>query len=110
MSTAGLGFMVGRNMFAASSLRVDAAMTTTLLTEAQSVQLSEREISGTESDVRVGALARCLVGSSPLRLAVTFDADVSPARAGREIRAADALAPLPSWSLGLGLGVTWLEP
>lgn len=110
MSTAGLGFMIGRNVFAASSLSVDAAIATTLLTEAQSVQLSEREVSGSESDVRVGALVRCLLGSSPFRPALVLDADVSPARAGREIRAAEALAPLPSWSLGLGLGLTWLEP
>ena len=110
MSTAGLGFMLGRGMFASPSLLFDAAVTTTLLSEAQSVQLSEREVSSTAGDVRVGALARCLFGSAPLRLTVTLDGDVSPARAGRSIRAADALPPLPSWSLGLGLGLSWLEP
>ncbi len=110
MSTSGVGFLVGRNVTSSSSVLFDTAVTTTLLSEAQSVQPAEQEVSGTEGDVRVGLLARCLFGSAPLHLAVTLDGDVSPARAGREIRAADALVPLPSWSLGLGLGLTWLEP
>jgi hypothetical protein len=110
MSTVGLGFMLGREVVGSRSLLLDTAVTTTLLSEAQSVQLSEREVSGSEGDVRVGALARCLLGSGPLRPTFTLAAEISPARAGRSIRAADALAPLPSWSVGLGLGLSWLEP
>lgn len=74
------------------------------------MQLSEREVTATEGDVRVGALLRALLGTGQVRLLVSIDAELSPVRVGREIRSAPELAPLPSWSLGAGVGVSWQEP
>ena len=110
LRTSGLAFLLGRSFQPHPGVLLDGAGTATLLSEAQSVQLSEREVSATEGDVRVGALARCLLGTGVMRWMLSVDAELSPLRVGRQVRSTPELPPRPSWSLGFGMGLAWQEP
>lgn len=116
METLGAGLSVARR-FRPSYGLLDVGLSPRLLAETQSFQgrpgaspAEQDEEADTQTDVRLGAFVRTALSNAPLRLFVELDAELSPGRLRRDIRIHPALPPLPSWSAGIGLGVTWGEP
>lgn len=116
MDTLGAGLSVARR-FRPFSGAIDVGLSPRLIAETQSFQgerdapaAEQNEQADTQTDVRLGAFARTAFGSAPLRLFVELDGELSPGRLRRDIRVHPALPPLPSWSAGIAMGVTWGEP
>jgi hypothetical protein len=107
MDTIGAGFAVMRRVAQAEGLAFDAGVTAMLISETQSIQLGDQEIAGSQTDVRVGAAARTLIGTGAFRFAPELEAEISPARIRNNIRIDDALPKLPVWGVALGLGFVW---
>lgn len=120
MDTLAAGLCVARRFrpsFGSFVMSTDIGLSPRLVAETQSFQgapgasaAEEDEQADTQTDVRFGVFARTAFGSAPLRLFVELDGELSPGRLRRDIRLHPALPPLPSWSSGIGLGVTWGEP
>lgn len=110
METVAAGFGVARRMDLTGGLRLDLGPQLILVDEAQSLESTEGEQSGSVADVRTGLGARAWIGRSVPRFVVQLDGEISPTRLRREIRIDAALPPLPAWSIGLGLGVGWPSP
>jgi hypothetical protein len=110
MDTVGVGFAVARRARLSENLRVDAGVTTMLVTESQSIQRGEFERAGTATDARLGLIGRAHLGTGALRGMLVLESEVSPSRVRRTIRIDDQLPALPAWSIALGAGVSWGEP
>lgn len=116
MDTLGAGLSLARR-FRPSFGPIDLGLSPRLVAETQSFQgkpgasaAEQDEQADTQTDVRLGAFARAAFGNAPLRLFVELDGELSPGRLRRDIRIHPSLPPLPSWSAGIGVGVTWGEP
>ena len=105
----GAGFVVARRALRARSATLDLGLNTFLMTESQSFRTGSVESTDTDADMRVGLLARTLLGHSAWRWALSLQAEVSPLRLSRARRVAPSLPTLPSWSLGVGIGAAWEE-
>lgn len=105
---AGLG--IGRRFVVDPSLRVDLGVALLLLNEAQSTESTDGEQAGSIADMRVGTGIRLWLGSSKVRFLSQLDGELSPTRLRRDIRIDPTLPPLPTWSVGLGLGIGWAGP
>jgi hypothetical protein len=110
MDTLGAGFSVARRIRAAEALRVDAGVTTMLVTESESFQGLTGERAGSTTETRLGVVGRAAFGASALRGMLVIEGEISPARLRRTLRLDDQLPALPAWSVGLGAGVSWGEP
>jgi hypothetical protein len=110
MESAGAGFLVARRFLRTHALGVDAGATVLMLVDTQSVETRTPDEVGSAADARFGLLVRALLGAGAWRFAPSIDADLAPARIRRSIRIDPDLPPLPKWSIGLGLGVSWTEP
>ncbi|MGH7284272.1 MAG: hypothetical protein ACRELY_22320 [Polyangiaceae bacterium] len=104
MDTVGIGLTVGRRIPVGFG-DLDVGASPRLIAETQSFESSSGEVSGTEADVRLGALARLSLGRSALRAFAALDGEISPARLHRDVRIDALLPPLPAWSTGLCVGV-----
>ena len=63
-------------------------------------------VSGAGTQFRLGASARWLIPfTSSLGLSLTLDGEIAPSHLTKPLRVDPALPPLPSWTLGLRLGV-----
>ena len=116
METLGAGLSVARRFHPSFGL-LDVGLSPRLVAETQSFQgrpgaspAEQDEEADTQTDVRLGAFVRTALSNAPLRLFVELDGELSPGRVRRDIRIHPALPPLPSWSAGIGVGVTWGEP
>lgn len=113
MDTLGAGLSVARR-FRPSFGLIDVGLSPRLVAETQSFEGTSPDEMGeqadTQTDVRLGAFMRTALSNAPLRLFVELDGELSPGRLRRDIRIHPALPPLPSWSVGIGVGVTWGEP
>jgi hypothetical protein len=75
-----------------------------LLATTQALERIESIEDQSTATLRVGLLARLLFGDARLRWTVTFETELSP----MSLRKSPALyEPLPTWGLGLGLGLAW---
>ncbi len=83
---------------------------TSLLVQSQSYEGEKGEKVGSVVDARLGLVTRALFGGGNRRFIVTLNGEVSPTRLRRKLRVDDALPPLPSWDVGLGIGAAWGEP
>ena len=88
---------------------VDLGVSPRLVSETQSFTTTT-EISGSQTDVRLGAFGRATLGHGGWRPYVVLDAEVSPARVRRDIRIDPSLPSLPSWSTCVGVGIAWAPP
>lgn len=107
MDSVGFGIGVARRLFRAKSAALEAGILATFLDETQSVQFADEERAGTQADVRLGLTTRALIGSHPWFFTPSLEAELSPSRLRRDIRINDALPPLPTWSVALGIGMAW---
>jgi len=105
MSSVGGGFLVLRRLLDRAHSALELGGASHVLGEFQSAHDSI-EHARTEVDVRVGALAR-LRGVDASSWSVAIDADCSPRRLTRPPPSYASLPALPSWSLGLAVGVVW---
>jgi hypothetical protein len=108
MESAGAGFAVARRVVRTGMLGLDAGATALVLVDTQSLESRVPDEVGASTDVRFGVLLRALIGRSPWKLAPSLDADIAPSRLRRNTRLDAALPPLPTWSVALGLGATWV--
>jgi hypothetical protein len=106
MESVGAGFLLARNLFDTGKLALQVAGTAQLLAATQSIEIAEVETTETAVDARLGLQSRLLLGVSPLRWTLGLEGELSPMRLQRPLK---LYATLPSWSLGLGIGVAW-EP
>jgi hypothetical protein len=106
MSTA-VGAHVGRR-FELGSTSLDLLLGPNLVLETQDADDGQRDIRGSATDLRIDLGAR-LSGPrhSNWRAFASADLEVSPARLASKHFAHPGLPPLPSFSLGLALGVLW---
>ncbi|HVZ72702.1 MAG TPA: hypothetical protein VHJ20_10045 [Polyangia bacterium] len=90
---------------------LDVGVSPRLVAQTQSVQPNGVELTGTDTDVRMGVFARVGFGGGPVRLLVEADAEVSPTRLRRDVQVAPGGFPdLPVWSVGVTTGVLWGTP
>jgi hypothetical protein len=108
MESAGAGFAVARRVVKTGMLGLDAGATTLVLVDTQSLETRVPDEIGASTAVRFGVLLRALIGRSSWKLAPSLDADLAPSRLRRNTRLDAALPPLPTWSVALGLGATWV--
>lgn len=108
MESAGAGFAVARRVVKTGMLGLDAGATTLVLVDTQSLESRVPDEIGASTAVRFGVLLRALIGRSPWKLAPSLDADIAPSRLRRNERLDAGLPPLPTWSVALGLGATWV--
>jgi hypothetical protein len=108
MESAGAGFAVARRVLKTGVLGLDAGATALVLVDTQSLEGRIPDEIGASTAVRFGVLLRALVGRLPWKLAPSLDADIAPSRLRRNTRLDAALPPLPTWSVALGLGATWV--
>jgi hypothetical protein len=108
MESAGAGFAVARRVVKTGLLGLDAGATALVLVDTQSLESHVPDEIGASTAVRFGVLLRSLIGRSPWKLAPSLDADIAPSRLRRNTRLDAALPPLPTWSVALGLGATWV--
>jgi hypothetical protein len=108
MESAGAGFAVARRVVKTGMLGLDAGATALVLVDTQSLEARVPDEVGASTDVRFGVLFRALIGRSPWKLAPSLDADIAPSRLRRNTRLDSALPPLPTWSVALALGATWV--
>jgi len=101
----GAGFVVARRF--GTGPQFDLGATASLVEEIQSTEGLDGEIAGSQTDIRMGVLARMLLGRAALRGNVSLEGDVSPGRFRRTVRIDQALPDLPSWSVGFGVGAAW---
>jgi hypothetical protein len=107
MDTVGAGFSVMRRLAHSEGCAFDAGAIAMLLSETQSAQLGDQEIAGSQTDIRIGAVARALIGSGALHFVPGLEAEISPARLRNSIRIDDSLPQLPAWSVALEAGLVW---
>jgi hypothetical protein len=110
MDSVAAGFGVGRRFVIDPSVRFDFGGALLVVNEAQSTESDDGEQAGSVADVRLGTGARAWIGRSNLRFLSQLDAEVSVSRLRHEIRIDPTLPPLPTWSVGLGVGVGWTAP
>lgn len=110
MSTAGAGFFVARDLVRGRHAGLDCGVSASLVSDTQSTQPGADEIGGTQTDVLLGALVRGRLGGHTWQFAPSAEVDISPSRLRRDSRIDDALPPLPSWSIAVGIGATFEEP
>ncbi len=106
METVAVGLLIGRRITLGFG-SIDLAVSPRLLSETQTFELRKGEESRTATDIRIGALARLVLGRSSFRGIIELDTDLSPTRLRRERRFDSLLPPLPSWSAGLTGGFMW---
>jgi hypothetical protein len=109
MDSVGVGFLIARRVLGSSKVQLETGVSTFLLVETQSYRPDAVELTDTDADVRLGLLLRMLVGSGAWRLSPSVDADLSPLRLRTDQRSDPGLPTLPSWSIGVGIGVVWGE-
>ena len=80
-----------------------------VLIDTQSIDTRNPDEVGSSADARFGVLVRGLIGRGTIRFAPTLDADIAPVRVRRDVQTKPDLPTLPAWSLGLGLGVSWVD-
>jgi hypothetical protein len=110
MDTLGAGFVVVRHLPVSESFRADLGAETLLAIETQSVEGIASEVDRSMTDARLGVVTRAHFGKSPLHAMLALEGELSPGRLRRTLRLDDQLPPLPTWSIGLGAGVSWWEP
>ena len=108
MESAGAGFAVARRVLKTGTLGLDAGATALVLVDTQSLETRIPDEIGASTAVRFGVLLRALIGRSPWKLAPSLDADLAPSRLRRNTRLDAELPPLPTWSVALALGATWV--
>jgi hypothetical protein len=104
MESVGVGFYLVNELVRARALALQLGASAQLLATTQALEKLESETDRSAAVVRVGLLLRMLLGSSPLRWTVTLEPELSPMRLGKSL---SLYSPLPTWSVGLGLGATW---
>jgi hypothetical protein len=109
METVGAGFLISRRLVQAPALDLDVGASAMLLVITQSLEERVPDELGSQTDARFGLVTRALFGKSSWRWSPAIDVDVSPARARHALRIDPALPPMPSWSLALTLGATWVD-
>jgi hypothetical protein len=107
MESAGAGFLVERRVIATRAVSLDAGPTVMVMSESQSFDAEDREFQRGAVDVRVGAIARLNLGRAARHPYFSLDGELSPARLRRPLSLDPLLPNLPSWTLGLALGMTW---
>lgn len=86
---------------------VDLGVAPRLVSQTQSAIPPTGEENDTEVDVRPAAFSRAGFGHGNVRFMLEADADVSPTRLRRNLRALPDFPQLPSWSAGFTLGLEW---
>jgi hypothetical protein len=109
MDSVGAGFMISRRVVRAGPADIECGVSSFLVGEIQSLKLAGREKTDSEADIRIGLLARLLLGRSAWRWVLALETDISPLRLRRDLRVDPALPKLPNWSLGMSLGGAWGE-
>ncbi|MBX3225743.1 MAG: hypothetical protein KIT84_30800 [Labilithrix sp.] len=89
---------------------LDVGFSPRLVVETQSHEIDDDDETESATDVRAAAFGRFSFGRGALRPFLAVDAELSPARVRRKIHLAPELPPLPPWSAGLALGLTWSSP
>lgn len=84
----------------------DIAFEPRLIAESQSYRSGDREIGSTTADIWVAGLIRTAFGRGSVRPYVQADVEMAPNRVGRSFVSDTVFQALPSWSVGLALGVT----
>jgi len=107
MSTEGGGLWAMYRLAAAKNLRLDAGLTFWLLGMMQTRGEEDDERGGNTFDLRNGAMIRALLGHGSIRTAIGADVELSPLRLRNELRLDRELPTLPSWSVGLHVGIAW---
>jgi hypothetical protein len=109
MESAGAGFLVLYRVLHAPLVDLDAGGSVLMLVDTQSIDTRLPDEVGSSTDARFGALVRALFGKGGVRFAPSLDADIAPTRVRRNIHLKADLPPLPSWSVAIGLGVSWVN-
>jgi hypothetical protein len=107
METVGAGFWFARRLFGEPSFAFDLGANASLLSETQSAQRDSNEVAGSMTDVRLGLTTRASFGRT-WAFAPSLTAEISPARLRRDLRIDQALPVLPAWSVGIGIGASWV--
>ncbi|MFT3926861.1 MAG: hypothetical protein QM778_30225 [Myxococcales bacterium] len=105
MSTVGGGFLVLRRLVDRAHSALELGGTSHVLGTFQSAQ-NGSEHSRSNVDVRVGTVMR-LRGVDASSWWLALDAECSPWRSTHPMHSYASLPALPSWSLGLAVGVVW---
>jgi hypothetical protein len=108
MDAAGAGVSLLRR-FGPAGARVDVGASATFLLETQSIEPGNGEHGGSQTDFRLGVLARGVFNRTNPRVTLSLELNASPARLRRELRIDPALPPLPKWELGAGIGTSWSQ-
>ena len=107
MTSTAVGVSLGRR-FDLGNAALDALLGPNVVIENQDADDQDRDVHGSAADLRLDLGLRVSgPRSSKWRAFVALDAEVSPARVRKQRFADPVLPPLPSWSAGLALGVSW---
>lgn len=107
MSSFAVGFVATRRVRANERLVFDLGAGAQIVTLSQHYDRASGEFLHSETDARVGVVARMLVGRGPWAFLVTVDAELSPERTIRPLRLEPDLPTLPGYSFGVATGFAW---
>jgi len=107
MSSFAIGFAATRRFRPNTRLAFDVGGGAQIVSLSQHYDRASGEVLHSDTDARVGAIARMLVGRGRWAYLVTLDAELSPERTIRPRRLEPDLPPLPGYSFGLSTGVAW---
>lgn len=102
-----IGFTLGRRLYE-GAVTIDCAIEPRVVSTAQSHGEGSDEHRTSTADIYVGALARVAFGDGRLRPYIQPDLEVTPEHMKRGTGEDAVYTPLPTWSVGMTLGLRWV--
>ena len=100
-----LGIGLGRRFYAGPVL-FDLALAPSIVTMTEEGDIPADGAGGTDDELRCDLSLRALFGSTRWRPAVMIDFEVAPYALGKPVPADTMLPPFPTWTVGLGAGIS----
>jgi hypothetical protein len=107
---AGFGLGIGRRL-QLGELTCDVAVVPQLVIVNEEADVPVEGTGGSADEFRVEGLLRAIVPvGGQVRPALMVDAELTPLKLGSPTSLAPSLPPLPTWTLGMGVGIVWEVP
>lgn len=109
MDTFSMGTTVARR-FPSSLGQLDVGVAPRVAFDGQTAEVGMGQVDGARWDLRLGAFGRLRIGGASTRLRIELDGEISPRYLRHEVRIDPGLPPLPAWTAGLAVGISWGTP